>query len=369
MGSIRETYELIGSSEIKYPIIHNNICQSEKFNPLQIILPAAKRIIVIGDLHGDLKITLKCLKIANIINDSCDWIAEPNTVVVQIGDQIDSCRPINGEKNCNDILIDNDSGDDILILNLFTLLKNQAKQKDPNSDVISLLGNHELMNIVENLDYVSYENLQKFKKHDNDDINTLIYRRQKFFKKGTSQSPPGKGAKFLACTRQTSVIIGSNLFVHADIISGLPQLLETSNYNKNIIFIKLNDIIQRWILGQTTDSEKFKLQQLLNTNKKGISPFWGRYLGTLDPELSINDVKCNDVNESLFNFDIKNIIIGHTPQDDIGINLTCGHIWRVDVGMSQAFDIFDGQKNKNIGRKAQVLEIIDDKKFRIIREI
>ena len=49
------------------------------------------RIIVIGDLHGDIAMLCSCLYMANIIDTNMEWIAEPrNTVVVQIGDQLDS---------------------------------------------------------------------------------------------------------------------------------------------------------------------------------------------------------------------------------------------------------------------------------------
>ena len=52
------------------------------------VLPAVDRIIVIGDLHGDWNETIKSLKLANLINNRLNWIGG-NTVVVQIGDQID----------------------------------------------------------------------------------------------------------------------------------------------------------------------------------------------------------------------------------------------------------------------------------------
>ena len=52
------------------------------------ILPAKRRIIAIGDLHGDWKATILALKRAGVINNSLKWIGM-DTVVVQIGDQVD----------------------------------------------------------------------------------------------------------------------------------------------------------------------------------------------------------------------------------------------------------------------------------------
>ncbi len=57
------------------------------------------RIIIIGDVHGDLKRFKKILIDAKIINNRLEWIAEPpNTIVVQLGDQIDSLNRVPGLK-------------------------------------------------------------------------------------------------------------------------------------------------------------------------------------------------------------------------------------------------------------------------------
>jgi hypothetical protein len=61
------------------------------FNQLPSVLPPVKRIIVIGDLHGDWEMTIKSLKVASVINDKLNWIGK-ETVIVQVGDQIDRCR-------------------------------------------------------------------------------------------------------------------------------------------------------------------------------------------------------------------------------------------------------------------------------------
>ncbi|ARF09877.1 hypothetical protein Indivirus_4_49, partial [Indivirus ILV1] len=63
-----------------------------------MILPKQERIIAIGDLHGDYNLTLEVLKLANVIDHNNKWIGG-NTYVVQIGDQLDNCRPTN--KRCD----------------------------------------------------------------------------------------------------------------------------------------------------------------------------------------------------------------------------------------------------------------------------
>ena len=56
-------------------------------------LPPTNRILVLGDIHGDFNMLIKLLRKGNVINKSNKWIGK-DTVVVQVGDQIDSCRPI-----------------------------------------------------------------------------------------------------------------------------------------------------------------------------------------------------------------------------------------------------------------------------------
>ena len=64
--------------------------------------------------------------------------------------------------------------------------------------------------------------------------------------------------------------------------------------------------------------------------------------------------------------------IGYPLYVKSGINNTCGNrLWRVDTGGSGAFDEFDSvlctTDEKMENRKPQVLEILDDNKFNILK--
>ena len=72
--------------------IYKDKCSQYQYIPS--ILPAVKRIIVIGDIHGDMQMLIKCLEIARLIDKQKKWIGG-ETIVVQVGDQIDSCRSNN----------------------------------------------------------------------------------------------------------------------------------------------------------------------------------------------------------------------------------------------------------------------------------
>jgi len=108
--------------------------------------PNPDRLVIIGDIHGDIKRFKNILIDANIINNNIEWIAEPpNTIVIQMGDQIDSLNRT--EDNDWEVI------EDIEMLKFTDLLDKIAKIK--GGTVISLIGNHEFMNILGNYSYVS----------------------------------------------------------------------------------------------------------------------------------------------------------------------------------------------------------------------
>lgn len=89
-------------------------------------------IFAIGDCHGDLKSTLRILKMAKIVNKQRNWIAN-NSILVQTGDIVDR------------------GPDTIALYKLFQSLAEQAERA--GGRVVSLLGNHEIMNMMGDLRY------------------------------------------------------------------------------------------------------------------------------------------------------------------------------------------------------------------------
>ena len=295
--------------------------------------------------------TQESLKIAGVIDDKNNWIGE-DTVVVQIGDQIDRCRGYLYKCDNKNATL-NDENSDVKILKYFTELHKQAQKK--GGAVYSLLGNHELMNVMGDLRYVSYKGLSEFDKDENDVIKGKKIRREKF-KRGNDL------ANFMACTRQSVLIVGSNLFVHAGIV---PKLAKKYKVNE------INSIIRKWLLNKLDDGKDFK--KIIKS--MDYSPFWNRTLGQLAPNQKMDndggicDNYCKPV---LDIYNVNNMIIGHTPQSfitDEGINSTCDNrVWRVDVGVSDAFSVYEtDNKVKNPNRNVQVLEILNDKEFNILK--
>jgi hypothetical protein len=385
------------------------------------ILNPTSRTIAIGDIHGDLVVAIKMLEIAGCIqkvnvkkndittnlasivlkNNNTEyykWIGK-DTIVVQVGDQVDRCRPIDG--TCDMVgATPNDEASDIKILKFYTDV-NQIARKD-NGRVISLLGNHELMNVQGNLNYVSLFGLLQYVPNvnltdiqfDGINIHELIKQgKENRILQFSNQSKvnndnnglPEKANKYLACTRLSAVIVGDILFVHGGLIKKMAE-----SYNID----DLNLIVRRWLLGKLSNelesksllytiAEKNKLNdnnnllisfnlkdrlKLLLTSKYSI--FWNRVLGQIPADISINSsnnndtktkvaIKCDEYLKPVFKlYNINGIIIGHTPQisDEYGINSACNKaIWRVDIGASSAFEAF--KDHKHVKNRLEVLEI------------
>jgi len=101
---------------------------------LPLRLPAAKRVVAIGDIHGDLGGARAALRAAGAINVSDSWIGG-DLVIVQTGDVLDR-------------------GDDEKdILELLARLDDEARKQ--GGAVIQLIGNHELMNAAHDYRYVT----------------------------------------------------------------------------------------------------------------------------------------------------------------------------------------------------------------------
>lgn len=331
-------------------------CPTYEFVPA--FLPCKRRIIALGDIHGDLTVAIRMFRLANLINDNMDWIAVPaDTVVVQVGDQIDSRR---GNDPRSDV------SEDVKVMEFFDAMHKKAKAK--GGAVYSLLGNHELLNIQQDFRYVSSENMKNFRYSDNNTTYHGLSGRRECFNKG------GPLAKHLACSRNTVIIIGDIIFVHGGILAELHNILPNEIDNVGKLEF-LNEIIRKWILNSLGESKNNLIRLAEGLIENNIySPFWARTLGQIDNNVSIDDPKCHQLKEALEIFKIGNMVVGHTPQGvgkaGLGINGTCydkengvGRLYRIDGGFSRAFEEF-----KVGDSSVEILEIINCKEFRIIRE-
>ena len=307
------------------------LCKNYDYVPT--IHPKTRRIIVLGDIHGDGKLAIDLLKIGKVISvdsdENIEWIGG-DTVVVQVGDQIDRCRPhsVNSlECNMFGSTID-DEASDIKIMKLFTELHYKAKEH--GGKVISLLGNHELMNSLGYMDYVSKKNFDDFNDYIDTNNPTIKFHsgedaRRHAFKPGNEM------AIFMGCTRVSCLIIGSNLFVHAGIID---TILDEMKVKKKSDIENIDVTVRKWLLGLIN---KEYVKHIINSSDKSM--FWTRVLGNIPYNISNDNPECDDHLKNVVNIlQIGHIIIGHTPQSFLhghGINGICDNkIWRVDNASS-----------------------------------
>lgn len=280
--------------------------ESSLNSPNPDILPATERIIVIGDIHGDWKITQKIFLKFKLINSNGKWIAEPkNTHVVQVGDILDrGGRPDTIGDECSEVKI----------MDFLDEIHSQAKLY--GGGVFCVLGNHELMNVLGNFDYSGKESVKCFGGTEG---------RKKAF------SPGGVMARRFANTKNAVLQIGKFLFVHG----GFNQ----KHLTKTIP--EINKLMRKFLEGNQKVYDRKFIDYFMAYN--GI--LWNR-------ELSLGSPDCEKLEQVLNHFNVNGLIVGHTVQET-GINSKCQNkIWRVDTGMSDAFGKID--------KKIQVLEILDN---------
>lgn len=254
--------------------------------------PNPYRLVIIGDIHGDIKRFKNILIDASIINNNIEWIADPpDTIVIQMGDQIDSLNRT--EDNDWEVI------EDIEMLKFTDLLDKIAKNK--GGKVISLIGNHEFMNILGNYSYVSNKSIANNEK-----------RRRELFK------PDGQLSIILS-KRPVIVKIGSLLFCHAGL--KISHLLLLNKYNKKVSYI--NELWRSYALtNKLSNAEDADIFGKLIMDDDGI--LWTRNLDTGDElNIMLKSLNCN------------HMFIGHNVVD--GIKFINNNLWYTDTGISRAF--------------------------------
>jgi hypothetical protein len=283
-------------------------------------LPQSPRVIVIGDAHGDLGRMVATLRAMEIINENLQWVAQPaNTIVVQMGDQLDS---LNRTDECEDWERTADTDLVVFMDRLDGLARLHGGR------VISLIGNHELMNIMGEFMYVSPKSAQ---------MNGGLESRRR------QLAPNGYVAQILA-KRCVLLKVGRVLFCHGGL---LPQHLNIAADNIHVVNELFRKVVKRVPLGQ--DENRFATEMLLGP--QGI--LWTRAYVEM---AVLNQDVCAVVQEVLDRTDSDAICVGHNTVNSIS-HACGGRLWFTDAQFSRAY-----------GRspRVEVLQILDGTKFQVV---
>jgi len=290
---------------------------------------AGRRLVAIGDVHGDFKQTMRALELGKVMGPDGQWIGG-DTVLVQVGDILDR------------------GDNELAIMRKFASLAKQARKA--GGDVLVVHGNHEIMNVLGDFRYATkgayaecarYAEAKRMKQIEKlgvenvpplpevpNDVNPETYRgvlaRRELFLPG--------GEMALKMARNPTVLqVGDTVFAHAGID------MNTVEYG----FQELNDDVAAWMAGAKKNPPKMVLEE------KGV--VWTRDYGGADAGVTAEATACRRLGEALDAVGAKRLIVGHTPQQG-GVSSGCnGRLWRSDVGVSRGI----------YGAKPQVIEIVN----------
>jgi len=274
-----------------------------------------RRIVAVGDLHGDLMPALKALQLAGLVDETGGkWIGG-TTILVQVGDILDR-------------------GDhELSIMRLFRRLEKQAAKA--GGAVHTINGNHEIMNVAGDFRYVTPGGMKQF---------ANMFEQRNGAAPGAAQSPrgaaaarremlkPGSEVAMQLAKNPTVLQVGDTLFAHAGVLP------EHVSYG----FDKLNEQVAGWMEGRYPAPPR----PVIDDN--GV--VWNRTYGGGPESMYGPQGACPLLNKVLEDTHAKRMVIGHTPQE-AGANAECrGKLWRIDVGQSRGI----------LGAAPQVIEIVGD---------
>ncbi len=292
--------------------------------PAQDTFTGVSRIVAMGDIHGDYDRLVEVLHMAGLINGSKAWSGGSAHLVFD-GDLVDR-GPASGK-----------------VLDLVMALQTQAARA--GGAVHPLIGNHEVMNMIGDLRYVSKEDWASYRTADSPRLlaeeakAALDAARQDAAAKGSNPpdaagflkdfaekhplgwveqrlafAPTGKYGRWL---RQQKVIIKINdcVFMHAGIP---PKYADDTREEINRIALDAIDDPSKRSSGVITTEE---------------GPLWYRDLLTEaenKPGLAANVNRVLEVQQA------QHIIVGHTVVPAV-LPRFAGKVIGIDVGMSEFF--------------------------------
>ena len=270
------------------------------------------RIVAVGDVHGDFGQFVTILRQAEVVDAKNRW-AGGQTHLVQTGDVLDR------------------GPDSRKVMDLLIELAPQAERA--GGRVHALIGNHEAMNILGDLRYVSPEEYQAFRTPRSEVLRDRVFSRLADStrrndpadrRQWQAEHPPGWVEHRLAFEgngHYGSWIRGNNAVVKIDDFLFLHGGIGPKYVG--VPLGDLNDRVRQSLAGQGPDP---------GIAEDSEGPLWYRGLATGDEALLTAHV-----DQALASFGVKHIVIGHTVTAGTVMTRHDGKVIMIDVGLSAVY--------------------------------
>lgn len=281
----------------------------------------AGKIIAMGDLHGDYDAYLALMAQAGLIDAKGHWSGK-QTTFVQLGDVVDR-----GPKSRD------------IILHLQRL---QKEAGHAGGKVVALIGNHEAMNMTNDLRYVPPEEFRNYVTRSSEAAREQVFQANKSkleaeYRKDNPQisdaeikakfqekyplgyveqrlawAPSGDIGRWVLAN-PVAVIVGDSLFVHGGI---------STKYDVDSL-TQLDDLAHGALSAASTDDNAIINDQ--------VGPLW--YRGFAEE----NEATVKDIADVLKAYGVKRMVIAHTPNLS-GIKvLDQGRVIDIDTGITASY--------------------------------
>lgn len=308
-------------------------------------LQEGRRVVCIGDIHGDLQALRNFLTIAQVMDTEEQWIGG-DTICIQLGDVLDRGKE---ELAC------------------WTLLAKLSRQATRKGGSLSFLwGNHEALNAVGLFQYTLGEDefhatIGKPLDLIRGDSNWRLQFAGNQPSRWASMEPGGLLSETLLANFKVALVVGRTLCVHAGLTK--QHLIDYGGIRG------MNLQAREWILSQhflynnsgryhTTQQVVKEAQERANLASNRMPACLGGGVGSHSPVWMRDYSQPNDapprnphaqrmITEVLEELQCDRMVMGHTPQFQINAALQ-SKAWRIDVGASRGV----------MGGTPEVLEII-----------
>jgi hypothetical protein len=292
-----------------------------------------KRIIAVGDIHGDYDNFVTILQKTGILSEKLHWIAE-QTHFVQTGDIMD--RGPHAKK-------------------AFDLMMRMEKEAQEAGGMVHfLIGNHEEMNITGiSLDQPGYVSPEQFVSFLPD---KYIEKKERDFLKDNQGSFSDQNESL---KQYWYYLMNNDIQSKRKYVENFNEIYGDWILKHNAV-IKINGIIfvhggiskkfSKWKLTQINERTKYELYTLQRAYLRNLTPkinleivfqsdgpFWYRELARQDEKLFKKEV------DLIFeNLDARAMVIAHTPRTGIvasaeNMSRFDGRVWIIDTGISEAY--------------------------------